>query len=232
MVGGVARAERNEILLNATSFAARPDRIRGVLHHELCHLLFAAATSGAEVEPPRWLNEGIAMWRSGEWDLGLAQRRRHADVLRDAGAAGSLFALDELDATFPGGAFFGVAYAQSVSFVEWMLARDGEGALRAYLARLDADEDPAPAFAAVYGLSLADAEKKWRRAVTGGLLGRIPSGTALFGAFTTLFGFGLMIRYAARRIRARRRERETGDADGSDPEDPPDRPPSDIVTGP
>jgi hypothetical protein len=217
MVGGVARAESNEIVLNATSFASRPDRIRGVLHHELCHLFFAAATSGAEVEAPRWLNEGIAMWRSGEWDLGLEQRRRHADVLRDAGAAGTLFPLEELDSGFPGGAFFGVAYAQSISFVEWLLAHGGEDSLRAYLARLDADEDPSPAFSAVYGLTLEDAERKWRRGIVGGPLGRLPSGTALFGAFTTLFGFGLMIRYAARRLRARRREREaeeTSDPDG------------------
>jgi len=220
MVGGVARAGRNEILLNATSFASRPDRIRGVLHHELVHLFFAAATSGAEVEAPRWLNEGIAMWRSGEWDLGLEQHRRHADVLRDAGAAGTLFALDDLDAAFPGGAFFAVAYAQSISFVEWLLARGGEEGLRAYLARLDTDEDPSPAFRAVYGISLEDAEREWRRSITGGALGRLPSGRALFGAFTTLFGFGLLIRFAARRIRARLRERAAEDSGGHDPEDP------------
>ncbi|MCA9752775.1 MAG: hypothetical protein KC591_11335 [Gemmatimonadetes bacterium] len=207
-VSGAARADRNEVLLNASSFLNRPERVRGVLDHELCHLLFARATSGAEVEPPRWLDEGVAMWRSGDWDLGLEQRRRHADVLRDAAAAGSLFELADLDGSFPGGAFFGVAYAQSVSFVEWLIARGGEDTLLLFLRYLDEDQDPEPAFAAAYGLSLDDAEERWRRQIAGGPLGKLPSGSAMFGAFTTLFGLGLMIRVFFRRRRAQRWARE------------------------
>jgi hypothetical protein len=220
-VGGVARPATNEIFLNARTFDTRPERIRSVLHHELCHLLFAAATAGAQVEPPRWLNEGVAMWRSGEWDLGFEQARRHADVLRDASAAGNLLSLEALDGSFPGGPFFALAYAQSISFVEWMLARGGEESLRAYLSRLDADEDPSPAFAAVYGIPLEEAEEEWRSAVGGGALGRIPSGPALFGAFTTLFALALVVRWSVRRWRTARARGPDDDESGPFPAERP-----------
>ncbi len=188
-VAGVARGDRSEILLYAPALASRPERIARVVHHEVCHLVFHAATAGAEVEPPRWLNEGIAMWRSGEWDLGLEWRDPVA-LVRDAAAAGSLLRLEEIDASFPSGPFFHVSYAQSLSFVEWLVRRGGEDGIRRFVDRLDADEDPGPAFAAVYGLPLEEAEEEWRDDVTGGGLG-LPSGQLLMNA--TFWGLGLLV---------------------------------------
>lgn len=207
-VGGVARADRGEIVLNASSFASNPQRIRSVLHHELVHLFFYEATRRAEIEPPLWLNEGIAMWRSGEWDLGFSPRQQHGDVLRDALAAGSLFSLAQLDHRFPDGRFFTVAYAQSRSFVEWLLARSGEDGLRNFLAELNRDRELEEAFLAVYGQSLEAAEASWRRSLGGGIASRIPSGGALFGAFTALFSVLMMVRFVALRLRSKRRREE------------------------
>ena len=79
-------------MLYAPALQSRPDRIVPVLRHEMWHLLFARATARATVAPPHWLDEGIATWRSGEWDLGADLARDHA-MLRDAAAAGTLFAL-------------------------------------------------------------------------------------------------------------------------------------------
>lgn len=207
-VAGVALAHRNLIVLNAQALASRPDRIVSVLHHEVDHLVFAAATSSAEVDAPRWLNEGIAMWRSGEWDLGLSYRSDHATLLRDASAAGSLLKFEDLDGAFPTGPFFHVAYAQSLSFVEWLLRRDGEDGLRRFIARLNEDADPEPAFEAAFGISLAAAEREWRTEIGGGWLAWLPSGQALIHFAWGGLGLLVVLRFIVVRWKFRRSMRE------------------------
>jgi hypothetical protein len=210
-VAGVALSHRSEIVLFAPALASRPDRISRVLRHEACHLVFAAATAGAEVEAPRWLNEGMAMWKSGEWDLGM-EWKDHASLVRDAAAAGSLFRLEQLDATFPTGPFFHVAYAQSLSFVEWMVRHGGENGVRRFVDRLDRDEDPLPAFEAVYGLTLSEAEDAWRDDVIGSGLGRLPSGQVLVNAMFWGLGLLMMGRFAWVRWKLRRAQDEEDEA--------------------
>lgn len=203
-VSGLAIPSENRVVLVAGALQ-RPSRIHGVLVHELCHLLFAAATSGAEVAPPRWLDEGIAMWRSGEWDLGSPWQSTRSDLLADAAAAGSVVPLAELDASFPTGPFFHVAYAQSLAFVEWLVRRDGEEALREWLRRLDQDLDPEPSFAGVYGLPLADAEAAWRRTLErGGWLRLLPSGATLFTLMFVVLGLLVVVKFVRMRLQLRR----------------------------
>jgi len=202
-VAGLALPSRRAVVLVASALQSRPDRIVSVLRHELCHLYFAAATAEAEVEPPRWLNEGVAMWWSGDWDLGLDYRRDQASLLRDANAAGSLMPFRDLDGSFPRGPFFHVAYAQSQSFVDWMVKRGSAESLQRLIARLNADEDPTPAFEAVYGISLEDAETAWRKGLGGGF-GRLPSATVLINAAWALLGLAVFVRWIVVRARMRR----------------------------
>jgi hypothetical protein len=211
-VAGVAVPDEDRILLFAPALVPRPQRIPSVLKHEICHLLFAAATAGAEVLPPRWLNEGIAMWLSGDWDLGLEWRSRDSSLLTDAAAAGSLLRFRDLDSTFPAGPFFHVAYAQSHSFVEWLVARKGEDGLRRFVRALDADADPEPAFLDVFGLSLADAEQKWNDSLgRSGWLGFLPSGGTLVTMIWAALGLLVIGKFIETRIRLRRAEEELGD---------------------
>jgi hypothetical protein len=213
-IAGVAHPARGEVVLYAPALMSRPDRIVSVLRHEVWHLVFARATAGAAVEPPRWLDEGIATWRSGEWDLDLELRRDRAAGLRDAAAAGRLVALDDLDGRFPDGAHLPLAYAQSASFVEWLAARGGEEKLVAVLRELDRDVDPAPAFAAVYGTGLAELEGAWRAHVApGGALGRLPSVATLSSLAGLVLGVLLIVGF----VRKRRRLSRLSDA-------PPDTP--------
>lgn len=180
-VAGLAVPERGLILLFAPSLGSRPDRLRPVLLHEMCHLVLGSRTSRAELAPPRWLDEGLAMWISGTWDLGLDWRSDDASLLADAAAAGSLLPLEELDSGFPGGPFFHLAYAQSFSFVRFLVERHGgEENLRRFVRRLASNEDAEPAFRSTYGISLADAERVWRDSVhPSGILGRLPSARTL-----------------------------------------------------
>jgi Peptidase MA superfamily len=202
-VAGLAIARQGLIVLYAPALQSRPDRIRGVLRHEVCHLVFAAATARADLEPPRWLNEGVAMRWSGEWDLGNSYLSDQAKLLRDAGAAGQLMPLQHLETSFPSGPFFHVAYAQSRSFVDWMVRRGGEDALLAFIDRLGEDEDPEPAFEAVFGLPLADAEEAWRKGIGGGVLGRVPV-SAMVNAGWGLLGLLVVVRFVVVRRRLRR----------------------------
>lgn len=211
-VAGLAVARHGLIVLYAPALQSRPDRIRGVLRHEVCHLVFAAATRRAEVEPPRWLNEGVAMRWSGEWDLGSSYLSDQSKLLRDANAAGHLLPFRSLETSFPTGPFFHVAYAQSRSFTDWIVRRGGDQGLLAFIDRLGKDEDPDPAFRAVFGLSLEDAEAAWRESIGGGGLGRLPSTTAMINAAWMLLGLLIVIRFVVVRLRLRRALDEPEDA--------------------
>lgn len=204
-VAGLAVPDSNLVVLYAPALAAGSSRLGSVLLHELCHLFFAQATAGAEVLPPRWLNEGIAMRISGDWDLGLRWRANQDALLRDALAAGSVMPFEELDASFPDGAFFPLAYAQSLSFVEWMVRRKGDEGLRELLRLLDQDLDPEPAFERVYGIPIAEAAGRWRESVTGGgWLGRLPSARTLVGLLWIAVGLLMVAKYVRTRIQLRR----------------------------
>jgi hypothetical protein len=209
-VAGLALPESRLVALYAPALAARPGRVRPVLLHEICHLFFAEATARAELLPPRWLNEGIAMWISGDWDLGMDWRSGQDALLRDAMAAGGVLPFAELDVTFPDGPFFHVAYAQSLSFVEWMVRQGGETSLQRLLRLLDEDLDPEPAFAQVYGTSLPEAEEAWRDEIGGpGLLRRIPSA----GTLITFLWIALALLVVARFVRTRIQLRRAPDDD-------------------
>jgi hypothetical protein len=210
-VAGLADADAGLILLSAAALAARPDRLHPVLLHELAHLFFAGATDGAQVLPPRWLNEGIAMLVSGEWDLGADWQASRASLLRDALAAGGPPPLRELDVRFPEGPHFHVAYAQSLSFTEWMVRRRGENGLRELLLRLDRDEDLDPAFQHVYGLALEDAERAWKEDVGGpAWIRRVPSADTIVASLWAMLALLMVAKWVRVRLQLRN-ARDDGD---------------------
>lgn len=215
-IAGMAFPPQGRIVLYAPALQSRPDRIVSVLRHEMWHLLFHRATARATVAPPHWLDEGIATWRSGEWELDY-DLVRDRDVLRDAAAAGSLFRFEELEVRFPEGARLSLAYAQSASFVEWLAGRAGEDRIRDLLAALDRDLDPDPAFRAVWGRGLADLEEEWRRqARPGGLSALLPS----VGTLGVWAGVVLGVLVVSTYLRKRRRMAALPDDAPEGPEPP------------
>ena len=217
-VAGLAIADSNLVILSAAALAPHPERLRPVLAHEICHLFVGAATARAELLPPRWLNEGIAMSVSGEWDLGLAWMSNHDSLLRDAMAADGVMPFRALEVGFPVGPFFQLAYAQSLSFVEWIGARQGEDGIRRLLQLLDDDLDPEPAFLKIYGMSLSAAELEWQKSIRRpGWARWIPSaGTVISFVWITV---GLLM--AAKFVRTRIQMRNT-------PDDEEELPPSEV----
>jgi hypothetical protein len=201
-IAGLAVPTESRIVLFAPALSSRPDRIRSVLLHEMVHLHVHAATARADLSPPRWLDEGLAMWISGTWDLGFDWRSNESSLLTDASAAGTLLPFEKLDSSFPEGPFFALAYAQSYSFVSWLTEQHGEDSLRSLLRGLDRNLSFNDAFAAATGTSFPDAERDWRRSIERrGIFGFLPSSQALWIFGTVLVGLLMLVRF----IQVRRR---------------------------
>jgi hypothetical protein len=130
--------------------------VETVIPHELTHLVFDTAVSNAYHFPPRWLNEGLAVYESEGYP---ARDRR--DV--EAGAKdGTLIPLTGLTGQFPTtGERFSLAYSESVSAVDYLIRAHGKDALigliRSYADGRTDDE----AFQAAVGQSMAEFSDAW-----------------------------------------------------------------------
>jgi hypothetical protein len=127
-----------------------------VVPHELTHLVFDTAVSNPYHFPPRWLNEGLAVYLSQGYD---ASDRRSVE---NAAKAGTLFPLAALGGNFPtSGDSFGLAYAESVSAVDDFIRTYGQDALvtliRSYADGRTDDE----AFQAAIGVDVAGFDAAW-----------------------------------------------------------------------
>jgi hypothetical protein len=83
--------------------------------HEFVHMVFDTASKNPYHAPPRWLNEGLAVYQSEGY--GASDRGQ----VEDAARSGTLIPLDGLTGQFPNGNDFFLAYAESVSAVDFMI---------------------------------------------------------------------------------------------------------------
>ncbi|MBA3778270.1 MAG: hypothetical protein H0X16_03005 [Chloroflexi bacterium] len=127
-----------------------------LVRHELTHLVFNTAVENPYHFPPRWLNEGIAVYLSegyGEGDRGAVE---------DARASDALIPLDGLEGQFPTTRerFF-LAYAESVAAVDFFIRTYGQDTLvelvRSYARGLTDDE----AFTDATGADMAAFNEAW-----------------------------------------------------------------------
>jgi hypothetical protein len=127
-----------------------------VIPHELTHLVFDTAAKNAYHFPPRWLNEGVAVYESQGY--GGDDRSQVASSARD----GSLIPLAGLTGQFPTtGDRFRLAYAESVSAVDYLVRTYGPDALvkliNSYADGLTDDE----AFTAAIGVDVGAFGDAW-----------------------------------------------------------------------
>jgi hypothetical protein len=100
------------------------DWVEELVVHELAHLVFDEAVSNPYQYPPRWLNEGLAVYLAKGYDAG--------DRGQVEGAAGSstIIPLQGLGGQFPTRtARIGLAYAVSVAAVDYFVETYGEEVL-------------------------------------------------------------------------------------------------------
>lgn len=108
--------------------------MRTVLFHELSHLVFAQATEGALVNPPSWLDEGLAMYNEP------GEGRGSAGTVQRAAENNDLLPFSRLQGNFGAdGREVGIAYAQSEMIVTYLIEECGQDGFKAVIDNLVAD---------------------------------------------------------------------------------------------
>jgi hypothetical protein len=155
-VGGQANAEIRTMFAHIAPGSIDDPWIDEVVPHELIHLVFDTAVKNPYHFPPRWLNEGLAVYLS----VGYGPSDRAAvDV---AGGNADLIPLDGLGGQFPTSASrFSLAYSESASAVDFLVRTHGEDTMvslvRSYADGRTDDE----AFEAAIGMDVAAFNDAW-----------------------------------------------------------------------
>ncbi|MGH2511158.1 MAG: peptidase MA family metallohydrolase, partial [Candidatus Limnocylindrales bacterium] len=155
-VGGEAVAEIRTLFALITPDEVNASWVSTVIPHELTHLVFNTAIDNPFHSPPRWLNEGLAVYLSEGYTP--AWRATVAAAV----AAGGIIPLDGLVGQFPTTADqFSLAYGESVAAVDFMIRTYGKPALvklvRSYAGGVSDDE----AFSAALGVDTAGFNRAW-----------------------------------------------------------------------
>jgi len=130
-----------------------------VFRHELAHVALHDAVDGRPV--PRWLNEGLAVFASGEGSITRLQ------TLWTATVANELMPLSRLERTFPTDAVgVSVAYAQAADVVRFLIRREDQQRFVTMLERIRKGQEFDSALKDSYGLDLATLEFEWREDVS------------------------------------------------------------------
>jgi hypothetical protein len=155
-VGGQANADIRTLFALITPGEINDTWVAIVIPHELMHLVFDTAVSNPYHFPPRWLNEGLAVHISQGYDAS------DRGVVERSAADGTLIPIDGLTGQFPTSFDgFSLAYAESVSAVDYLIEAHGEEALvaliRSYADGLTDDE----AFTAALGMDMSAFGATW-----------------------------------------------------------------------
>ena len=155
-VGGSAFTDIRTLIANIGPGDINDAWVGIVIPHELTHLVFATAVDNPYHFPPRWLNEGIAVYLSQGYGAG------DRSAVEGAARSGSLMPLTSLEGQFPTTADrFGLAYSESVSSIDHLVQQYGRDALvklvRTYADGVTDDE----AFKAAIGVDVAGFQAGW-----------------------------------------------------------------------
>ncbi|MES2643758.1 MAG: peptidase MA family metallohydrolase [Myxococcota bacterium] len=154
---GTAWPRWGMIFLRAPS--ARPgtaERLEQVLDHEVVHVLVGRAF--APRTPPRWLQEGLAQFYSGELGPKVSEDLTSVLFGRD-----ELFSLTQLSSGFHGNAVQAHhAYAAAADFIGYLGTEYGEDAVKGLINEMAGGAGFADALATVTGSDIATVEAGWR----------------------------------------------------------------------
>jgi hypothetical protein len=153
---GVAYGALHLVLLSMREpHTAEAADLREVLHHELVHVALEDATQGHHV--PRWFNEGLAIFASGEaWTT-----RVH--TLWDATLSKTVLPLSDLDRGFPDeNQQVSIAYAESADFVRFLLRDEDRARFGSLIERVRKGTPFDRALSDAYGSNTRKLEYEWR----------------------------------------------------------------------
>jgi hypothetical protein len=159
-VGGQANAEIRTMFGLITPSEVGSGWVDTLVSHELTHLVFNEAVKNPYHFPPRWLNEGLAVYLSQGYDTS------DRATVSNAVGAGSIIPLEGLAGLFPTTRDrFSLAYAESVSAVDFLVRTYGEEALvRLITSYADGVTDD-EAFQAALGMRMAAFDDAWMASI-------------------------------------------------------------------
>ena len=127
-----------------------------VFKHELTHIAVGRAFRGRK-EVPRWLDEGLAMYESREWNFSRVSTMTKA-VLTD-----SLIPLSEITSSFPREvARAELAYSQSFYLISFLVSKFGKEDFHRFIREYVRGRDLNEILVKVYGIEWDDFEEKWK----------------------------------------------------------------------
>jgi hypothetical protein len=155
-VGGQANAEiRTMFALIPTNEIDQP-WVGIVIPHELTHLVFDTAARNPYHFPPRWLNEGLAVYLSQGYDAS-----DRADV-EGAAQDGMLIPLTGLTGQFPTSYDrFSLAYSESVAAVDYLIREHGRDPLVSLIRSYAEGRTDDEAFSAAIGQDMTEFGDAW-----------------------------------------------------------------------
>lgn len=159
-VGAHAAPELNVILVTAVNVRSASTDLRQSLPHEMLHFYLYQAVGANYHQIPAWLNEGLASL------VEIVPRPTYETVLATAVTNQSTVPFTQLCGRFPAGEQETVlAYAQSVSFVQFIQAQYGNQSLRDLLAAYSDGADCAAAVVRVLPTTLDQLNQAWLRSL-------------------------------------------------------------------
>ena len=129
-----------------------------VVPHELTHVVFDDITRNPYHDPPRWLNEGIAVYVSQGFDTSDRQS------VAQAAADGSLMPLVAIRGEFPTSQQgFYLAYAESVSAVDYLIRTYGQADLVKLVKAFGTGASDDAAFKTAIGVDTSAFDTAWQK---------------------------------------------------------------------
>jgi hypothetical protein len=149
-----AFAEENKVVMKSPRLLRKNIDVDGVITHELTHIVLNSLLKGHSI--PLWLNEGVAMYQSREWEIG------NSAVVGWAAVRNKLYALGELETHFPwSGEGARLAYAESFLAVAYIVQRFGREALVNLIHDLGAGVDIDVAMRKRFGVGYERFRRDW-----------------------------------------------------------------------
>jgi hypothetical protein len=158
-VGGQADASIRTMVGAIEPHEVGSDWVDTLITHELTHMVFADAIDNPYHDPPRWLNEGLAVYLSEGYPVGDRAQ------VADAASAGRLIPLSGLAGLFPTTyERFSLAYAESVSAVSYLIDTYGRDTLVRLITSYRGGVTDEEAFAAATGAGVRAFDDAWMAA--------------------------------------------------------------------
>jgi hypothetical protein len=202
---GCAMPLEKAIAIKSPRLAAHPVDLRTLVAHEIAHVVLGSKCGNVEI--PRWFDEGMAMYESGEWKFGESVWLSWANVTH------SLLPLSSIGRRFPENAGRAkLAYVESFSVILFLIDQFGRESFLEIIENVGELGSFDRAMQKSLGVSSSEFEREWQEWVE-----------KEYGGFSvvlnTFFPMSLLlvIFFAAvilkRRRRRERRTRGGGDAE-------------------